>query len=272
VTGHLARLALQATRPGTSGPGTLRPRTPSLFERPASSGVLSEEYAEPPAIARTSREGPSRADAEVTPDPGRQRPARPGQPRPVVDIPPSTESQEIAGEPARAAPASLAEAEETPQEAPRHARATDVSLTARPEPSSVGVPHLLDGVTGAVTDRLTHVVGPGATAAAVAAPAEDHPDRPGVPGQGPAGSAAPAAEPGMHGETSRSPIPSSQPLPRLTPAPRDDPSPPEVTVNIGRIEVVQPATPERKPPQAPPRTRDSGAPKLADYLRDRSRR
>lgn len=271
MTGHLARLALQATRSGASGPGTLRPRTPSLFERPASLGVLTEEYAEPTAIARTSPEGSSRADAEVTPDPWGQRPARPGQPRHVVDIPPSAESREVAGEPARAAPASRVDAEETPQEAPRHARATDVSPMARPEPSSAGVPHLLDAVTAAVTDRLTHAVGPGVTTAADA-PAEDRAHRPGVPEQSRAGSAARAAEPGIHGQTPRSPIPSSRPLPRLTPAPRDDPSPPEVTVNIGRIEVVQPATPERKPPQARPRTRDSGAPKLAEYLRDRSRR
>lgn len=74
--------------------------------------------------------------------------------------------------------------------------------------------------------------------------------------------------------------PDAAPLPRLrtgasTEAGRRDrrPAAPEVTVNIGRIEVVPP--PPEPPPAAPrprPRARAAGAPALADYLRDRSRR
>lgn len=63
-------------------------------------------------------------------------------------------------------------------------------------------------------------------------------------------------------------------MPRLQPPPRRDaPRAPEVTVNIGRIEVVPPAGPDRAPVREQRRTRaaTSGAPKLADYLRDRSR-
>jgi hypothetical protein len=64
-------------------------------------------------------------------------------------------------------------------------------------------------------------------------------------------------------------------LPRLQPPPRpDEQRAPEVTVNIGRIEVVPPAVPDRPPVREKPRTRaeSSGAPALADYLRERSRR
>lgn len=81
---------------------------------------------------------------------------------------------------------------------------------------------------------------------------------------------------------SRSPAsarPASTPLPRLAPAQggpaRGDrlPVTPEVVVTIGRIEVVPP--PPEPPPPAPrpqPHPRASGAPALADYLRERSRR
>lgn len=74
--------------------------------------------------------------------------------------------------------------------------------------------------------------------------------------------------------------PGAAPLPRLhtgrssEPGRRDRrPATPEVTVNIGRIEVVPPP-PEPRPaaPRPRPPARASGAPALADYLRDRSRR
>ncbi len=63
-------------------------------------------------------------------------------------------------------------------------------------------------------------------------------------------------------------------LPRLQPAPRaDHAQAPEVTVNIGRIEVVPPRAMESTTPRetTTPR-RTAGAPDLADYLRDRGRR
>lgn len=64
-------------------------------------------------------------------------------------------------------------------------------------------------------------------------------------------------------------------LPRLKLAPRaEQGGAPEVTVNIGRIEVLPSRATEPEPPPAAttPRRRATGAPDLADYLRDQGRR
>jgi hypothetical protein len=83
----------------------------------------------------------------------------------------------------------------------------------------------------------------------------------------------------------RGPVPDAQPprplerdgdvvLPRLFPGPPPPEPAAEVTVTIGRVEVIAPpAPPTAAPPPKPARaSRPATAPALADYLQDRSRR
>jgi len=287
VTGHLARLALRATRPANSGSGGLRPRTPSLFERSASVAGLPEEYAgepvasSPPPVA-SARAGDTAAEHSQLPS-AEAVDRSPGQ---ALERP-RARSAEVEANPL--APAPAAHPVEPGNDRERIQPAPDSREDGSPAAPAASValdrPPLVEQVTQAVTSQLAEIVAaplggrasppdpPVALAdAGTARDAATH--APAQPGDETSPAAvvvrAIAPEPTVPAKKTAN-LQHATPLPRLTPAPPAEPDKPGVTVNIGRIEVLPP--PKAQPPAPPPvRKRESGAPKLADYLRDRSRR
>lgn len=253
MSGHLARLALRATR---SAAGGLRPRMASMFEQPG--GV------EPGSLPAVEYGGPTPAVAS----PVTSRTGLPGEERPTP-VPPAPASR-AAGRPAvRAAdtdtatvePSAVASVHRDASPADEEASTIPDGPGRRdPQPAGSGPDDRssLRRQDQAVASLVAEAVSAGLPAPVV--PAVDRsPDtepRTGRPGVRPVRGLTPTHE-----------------SPRLRPPPRAEQggAAPSVTVNIGRIEVVPPAPDNRKPPQRP-RTpaRASGAPRLADYLRGRS--
>lgn len=296
MTGHLARLAARATGQEAG----LRPRARSLFEQPTNPASVGE-YVAPgvptspgPDVAGSGpdlaehlpggRPGGSRApdrpesvpgvagprgsapppprgrQAETaTPDRAEMRPPSRGTPLPQGPWPtPEPAPDEV---PATGRPAAALRHVEQPGAPPPRGRTpieTDASRPrpgVRPPPSITRHPRLVDPPA----DGQSQEAGEAALLSRIDAP---------QPSTGPV-----ARE---EGTAPRPPVPvASQPatLPRLQPAPGTDRGQPGVTVNIGRIEVLPPrATESKRPPRTVPGRRTTGAPDLADYLRDRGRR
>jgi hypothetical protein len=254
MTGYLMRLA---TRSSGTARG-LRPRAPSLFEAA-------------PAIAEVALPDASTPSAQV----------------PIA-------------RPAPAGPLAFAPADRPlpPLRRPEPSRSSDIEIVAPPAPPPAAVATAAASADGAARPDLrpdppartgdhAPVAGP---LAVIATSGNESPTIP--PHSGP-GQRAPAAPDRLSippidaqvGTASVLPTAPADPpddvaLPRLHPGPTPAPPAPEVKVSIGRIEVVAaspdvasaavtPATPPVRP--TTPR-RATGAPALADYLRDRSRR
>lgn len=291
MTGHLARLACRATQSSSVSAGGLRPRTPSLFERPSSAPGLVDEYAvESPSTDPSA--GPVRADA---PEARRQALATPLTPgSPGVLRPESISPHDEHGQQPGSTPMSATDTRPAEPLTATAAAEGGSHTTTPPEPSSATDPVTLDRrllveqVTNVVAEKLPDLVAAAPDAGAPAAPSvntahagHDQPTRHRASREttasvgaatGPVGVVVPAGHPDtLRPSRERSaPASSPVPLPRLTPTPPVEDKP-GVTVNIGRIEVVPP--PKATPPAARPAgKRETGAPRLADYLRDRSRR
>ncbi len=252
--GHLERLALRSTRPGSG----LRPRPVSVFEQSGGLGVVAVEST---ALA------PASSRQEPGPDPvSLDRPT----PRQVVADPlGKREEPSVPGPPARMHPV-----EPTPP-SPLVPRA--------PPPAAGGEPH-------SPPDRVEpqpwlRSGGPeiaGRAHAETATSSAHH-----QPASPEAGETPVTASPVRHSKPDSprlpppcptAPRPTAAPLdpktlPRLHPRPTvDPPTPaPAVTVTIGRIEVLPPAPPKPPPPRAKPRA-VATAPTLGDYLRERNER
>lgn len=277
MTRHLARLALRAARPT----GGLRPRSPSMFESAVAPPVLEQYAARVPAAVgeppppSSDAAGP-RPTVRTVPDPDPPKPVGPAGEHRLL----TAEAQRVphrrelvTPEPGRpAAPSRTALRLDAPSRSapplrplPDAARADDVGM---PQPA----PH-----PGPAQGARS---GPDPSRSPTAEPASVERAGPATYSPGPTASET-AAAPGAT-ETPSAPPHTEQPrldappvrLPRLQPPPGpDEQRAPEVTVTIGRIEVLPPARPERPPVgQKRPTRAASGAPKLSDYLRDRSRR
>jgi hypothetical protein len=282
MTSHLARLAARAAGQGSG----LRPRAVSQFEQ-AANQISAEEYVAP---RDPTSPGPDLAvpppDANVAisspePAPDREEP-RPVTSPPTWDSPiePATPDLPIVRRPARGEALRSSSPRPTPEPS-----LGEVPTTGRPAPfhPPVEVPEdrPVRGPTLTEADsagRPAREITPLAGAArprpdlhasdaeeAVALRRQDAPQAP--------------TQQVAHRDvrTQRAPQPTaSQPatLPRLQPAARaGQGQTPEVTVNIGRIEVLTPHTPEsRRPSVTSTPRRPEGAPDLADYLRDKGRR
>lgn len=284
MTGHLVRLAARATRPASGG---LRPRVPALFERPAGlfAGHLTVALRPTGEDVDAVGEPGERAAAPRVPGPGVPETRRPaGGPRPV---PPTRRAAPAgSGTPATPAPTRGADGEDLrtaqPTRRARRAgrrlvatagRAPDDASPSR-SPAAEESPRSSSAESSA---RQTPV--PEQVVASLVAEAVSAGLRPRAAGRAPHESDDDAGS--VRGTVPRADPAATTPLPRLQTARSPEatrrdrrPAASEVTVNIGRIEVVPPA-PEPRPPAArrpPPQARASGAPPLADYLRGRNRR
>jgi hypothetical protein len=254
MSGYLMRLATRSS--GTAG--GLRPRAPSLFEAA-------------PAVVEVA-----------LPDAG----------TPSAPVP-------IAG-PAPAGPPAFAPADRPAPSVLRSepSRSSDIEIVAPPAPPPAAVATAAVSADGATRPDLGPVpparTGDHAPTAGPLAVIEtsgnESPATPPHPGPGQRAPAAPdrVSIPPLDvevGAPSALPTASADPagdvaLPRLNPGPGLTPPAPEVRVSIGRIEVVAappggataPATPAAPPVRPTTPRRATGAPALADYLRDRSRR
>ena len=281
MTSHLARLAARAAGQGAS----LRPRSLSQFEQPTSHPSLVEYVAPgdpasgpdfpapPPAasiVVRSPVAGPERdhprppstplpQGAPVTPDlPIARR--SPGEEAPPPTSPVRTPEPSLDEVPAIGPSAALPPAVGLPQVRPERSRTpTEADTVHRPTEAVLPSTRLPEA-------RTRPGVHPSEAGEAVAVRRQDAP----LP---------PTQRVADHGTTTPRELQPIEPqpaaLPRLHPAPRSDHGQaPEVTVNIGRIEVLPPRAPEAKRPPATTAARrlTAGAPDLADYLRDRGRR
>lgn len=269
MTGHLSRLALRATGAAPSG---LRPRLPSMFEQALTTPAVAEEHGQP--LRDVSRRGPAPATS-LPPEARRAAVRSPapqgGQPADDPDRDLHETQPDHPGAESSPAAADLRSGTDLVPVASMPARADVPDVP----PGEVGVGELVSAaavtVAGQVAERVDdHVtrLEPTLLTAPPRAKGQQPEDRlldvlerieDPLGGQvGPPGPAAPTPMPTLH----------PQPLAR------GQGSPPEVTVNIGRIEVLPaPAAETMKPaPRQRPQPKPSGAPKLADYLRDRSRR
>jgi hypothetical protein len=256
MTGYLMRLAVRSTQTGVG----LRPRAPSLFE------------AVPPVLEAASRDaGTSSAPVPTTtraapPEPPADSPAvRPASqlhPPPEVD-PASTTRIAASAVPPAAAVATAAAASADGVVPARHA---DPVRTGEHPPAADRPAAVVTSRNRAPTTPLTASTGDtSASLDRLPAPLTVEIGAPSVAPMAPGEPAAPVVA-----------------LPRLHPRPPSAQPAPEVKVSIGRIEVVAapptgpteaavPSTAATPPVRATPR-RATGAPALADYLRDRSRR
>lgn len=247
MSGYLTRLAVRSTRAATG----LRPRTPSLFEAATPTAFdhvrpgwrdVSETPPVPtddptPAITARLHDGGEPTLAETRPFRARSAPSP--EPSTVRDRDEARPASD-AGPSIRTIAASLSP---LPSDVP----------TARPAPRLTEYPHDVSPV------REEHAPSAHADAATVRT-----------------SSLTPDAPPAF-GNRLPSTIAERDvdiALPRLHPGPPAPEPAPEVSVSIGRIEIVTPPTPA--PPATVVRparaTRPSTAPALADYLRDRSGR
>ena len=269
MTSHLARLALRAARPGTG----LRPRTMSMFESPTAMLTVREDAGPTSLVTDWGVATGVSVDAiasqprgEVPSDRAGTRPSHPHDtprheppdlasepeprgaaalvdrftgPAPPPSRPPVVEEDSAAG---RATVQAVVEGQSRPP------TVTPPSLFPALEPHHGEIP-LFRGERKQVSTRLpSETPPPPHSGASREAP--------------PTAAAAPIAAP----ESAR--------LPRLRLAPpsAEGGTTPEVTVNIGRIEVLTPPSREAKADRARPRPRATGAPNLAEYLRERNRR
>ncbi len=261
--GHLTRLALRATR----ATGGLRPRQPSLFEpalpeatEPATTETVRVRPVSPPEVAATPPETPISEPHE-----SRSTPAA----APHV----GHELESVASSAADSAPSSAA-----PSQQPEWA------VPATPAASSEAVPQ--KSLSGSI--EPTHLIGRRRTDKFPAGPPEREPDqplsrrtvlrvvKPAVPrdrppsptSRSPEPSASPTKALPAQIERVVPPEPETRTVPRLHPQPTKPlQAPPDVTVTIGRIEVVPPPAPQPVRPRRRP-AKPSTAPTLADYLRD----
>lgn len=275
MTGHLTRLALRATRSATAASGGLRPRTLSLFERQPSATGFPDEYAvRTPPFPRSTRQ----AAPDASPDPG----VPPGaQPVPFAEpgasaVTPVLSPLSIAHALPSADSAGFPVADRAPSPGAAAAdsrKAEPAAPASRPEPMgrSERTEPAERATTAPPADPPHAPAGrphPPPTTPPPSRPEAPRADEPApAPAVGRVDPARTAVAP-----ASPAPPPQPTPLPRLTPAPREEPAKQGVTVNIGRIEVVQPPKAEPRPAAPRPRAKQGGAPKLADYLRERSRR
>ncbi len=294
MTGYLTRLARRATGPV---PG-LRPRTPAVFEQGVRAFALEEDAA-PSPVAR-SADAPPRAEASITarPDPGRSAVTRPeprppetatGAPeriRPPVTVQaspppqrdgdpttPTTAVGHVGGLQPPAAAATMRAAAPPPKAPdPDHEQpARWREAPANPPPSPGDPPRRSPGPSPALRRDSPEQHDPPREDTTAPIPRGQptlivDPLVPSVAGE-PAQGAVPAVA------TLSSAGTSSAVLPRLQPPPGAVSSrPPEISVTIGRIEVLpaNPAVPT--PPPAPKHVRRTSAPDLATYLRDRGQR
>lgn len=297
---HLARLAMRATRPA----GGLRPRSPSMFER-ASAPLTLPDSTDSPNLAPESRwpEAPSRPDPAPQRGPeglrgpeGRDDSAVRQVRLRAGDEPDRRPQLEPAGHELAAEPISTGER----------------ALLDEADSATVGrrPPTVLDAAHSAPPDRVPGP--PDQVAELRSRPAGSRPQswvdtgpslsmgerpRPPSPPDSADRRAASRADewPEQHDarlltaqvtprpRVVEAPTPpratEAPPLPRLRPiSPPDQSRAPEITVTIGRIEVLPPRSPEARPPpqprqpQAQPSRRADGAPELAAYLRERSQR
>lgn len=302
MTGHLARLALRATRPV---PG-LRPRTPALFEQGARAWSLEPDPAQPdatqgavtqpdatqpdatqravtqrashfpdgtrPDLPRTDIESP-----ETAPDP----PRHPTANRPPAQVEPRGPATSSTTSPA-GGPANPVVSFVSPAPAPTEPRTRRAHPVEPPARSTSWRP---DGPDEVPQDRSNDRTGspkawtdlpalPTALPPSSAVlPTEHGPDPAALDRREDASEAA-IGELRLRGALPDGTERLSAPLPRLLPQTDREPSrAPEVTVTIGRIEVLPAPRPAPPPPpvRAPARRR-TNAPDLAAYLRDRGRR
>lgn len=272
MTDHLARLALRAT--GAATPG-LRPRSPSMFEQPIATPTTTGTRGQP--ASDVPRPGPA-ATAPAAPPEARRAAAPPVSESGhmgylVRDLETRPDGQR--GEAART------EAGARPDGDVEPALASPVRADRRGVlPSDVGVAERVSAALRSVTrqpaERGNLQFSPLEPALPTAPPvsegrqSEDRPVEVLVRVDEQIRAAVEA-----EGSGDRTPVVAPTPMPTLHPQPlaRRPGSPPQVTVSIGRIEVLPaPAAPAKPPPRSRPQPKSSGAPKLADYLRDRSRR
>lgn len=266
MSGHLARLVVRSTRPAEGG---LRP-LPSMFEQQPSPGPVPasvhavEKDSRLPAAERSPRTTSPLGDVEVpvvvySPPPDDSTP-HPTQPRTAGARTQSKRPQEMV--PTVATPVRHG------SESPRQVDPRGEPPLPKVEPSPPARPAVLEQVEGLVTaDRLSA----GQREIPVVDRRENGP--PSSPQPLPRADVPPVVP--VRQERPRS-DPSNPDLPRLQPSSRTGQrsARPEVTVSIGRIEVIPPTPEPRKPPPERPRAplRAPGAPKLADYLRERKSR
>lgn len=254
MTSHLARLALRATRPGTG----LRPRPLALFEEPGGDSRRTEYDGPGPLPAppprRSAPDSPAPASASPVPTLGAAAvtaseavsvAAR--RPEPVPASAPGNHAQaEQHGSPLREMGAT---GEAAPDAAPIRGHFEALPPRVEAEPSRP--------VQG---QRAGHGLLSTAVVPVAAEQAAEEPPR--RADSAPRSHEPPAREAG-------DPVY----LPRLTPVSRSEPATePTITVTIGRIEVLPPAEPRKRTVPAKERRTETGAPNLAEYLRDRSRR
>lgn len=254
MTGYLTRLALRSTSAATG----LRPRTPSLFE---AAGPMALEHVRPDLADVTNAPlAPIRAD-EATPPVTALRPdhveprhaaaAQLGLARSAPDV-------------AATAPPDTTPVDSTPT--PAQPTYPDRTIAASLSPTSVAMPSTRSEPS--VTQNV-HLV-----SAAATRPAETDIATADAAAQTSSVTSERTRMPDTRRTTSVRERDADIALPRLHPGPPPPEPAPDVTVSIGRIEVVTPQPPAAPaPPVRPTRaTRPSTAPALADYLRDRSRR
>lgn len=267
MSGHLARLVVRSTRPAEGG---LRRPLPSMFEQSSSDPVPASVHAAEKHIRLPAGEGSPRTtspqgDVEVpavvfspTPDDSTPHPA---QPR-------TGGARTQANRPQETVPTVTAEPVRHGSESPRQVDLRSEPPLPEAEPSTPARLSIHEQVERLPTaDRFS--AGPRET------PVVDRRENgpPGSPESLPRADVRPVVPVRQEGQRSD---PSNPDLPRLQPPSRtrQRPARPEVTVNIGRIEVIPPTPEPRKPPPERPRAplRAPGAPKLADYLRERKSR
>jgi hypothetical protein len=260
MNGHLARLAVRATLPTGGG---LRPRRPSLFEQPV---ALPAVETAPVALPGAEEDGG--APGAVAPRPRGRAVAAPGPALP-------TRSAEVLVHRVRATPADAQESTNTQYSAPAqdspHPRVPDRTPDAASSGSAAPRSAAAHPSASPLPERVVASLVAEAVSAGLRPPAVDRAQRRSADAE----PATTSADVPTGAPPATAPLPRLQ-APRLPEPARGDRrhATPEVTVNIGRIEVVPPPPEPRKPvtPRPRPRTRASGAPPLADYLRDRNLR
>ena len=293
TSGYFARLAARSTQPTTG----LRPRRLSLYEQPPSSALNASRpepgsailapprRSAPPAPADRARETPEPADAPTARAAAAAAPSALAPPtnRDVPPAGPTVDQPSI--EPGVPQDPTGLHADEPSPQAPRPEPPRPHSpLTPRrlPETALAGERRNGDGDrTGAEAKAPARTPAVTSPADSVAVPALSHVST--TEDMRPTSAEAAAHPASRDGEPDAVvqlrpadvPQPPDPPrLPQLHPRVRLEPPgtpAPQVTVTIGRIEVLPPAPPPRPSEPAPP-ARAPTAPALADYLRERSGR
>jgi hypothetical protein len=249
MTGRLARLAVAAVRPSAG----LRPRPVAMFETP-------------PAAEIDALDGPRAGVTEAGPPPA-EPPRSPPTRTPAAASRRHEEAvADAAGTPSRSGegvPAS-ATAAVTPLRGRGQEPRAEPAAAERPQVPAVRSPEI---------PRLRPARHPVATAIGGATGDAVPPAPSDPPGQ--RGADRPPPEPLRLLPGTQQPDEHREPLPRLHPEPPPARDRTRVTVTIGRIEVAPEPAPQAREPTTPRRTeprRATSAPRLGDYLRDRSRR